>query len=165
VYANLSFEYYLDSQAGDTLLPSDPLRWGYSTDGQTFHGNSQSGPVSTWIPDTFSFPANSTFQTVYLAFAFNSHTSPQGKGAFVRNVRLTGETLKFGYMPVVMNNYVAPTPTPPPPLYGYYFDETDPYSPTSDLNLWGGQFYDDRPGDFGISYGRCASQSRNPKMV
>jgi hypothetical protein len=159
VYAHLSFEYYLDSRAGDMLL------WGYSTDGQTFYGNRQSGPLSTWITDTFAFPANSTFQTVYLAFAFNSHTSPQGKGAFVRNVRLTGETLKFGYMPVVMNNYVAPTPTPPPPLYGYYFDETDPYSPTSDLNLWGGQFYDDRPGDFGpYRYGQDVHLNHgNPK--
>ena len=112
-YGHLSFEYYLDSRAGDTLL------WGYSTDGQTFYGNSQSGPLGTWITDTFAFRANSTFQTVYLAFAFNSHATPQGIGAFVRNVRLTGEPLKFSYLPIVMNNYAAPTPTPIPPLYGY----------------------------------------------
>jgi len=150
VYGHVSFEYYLDSQAGDTLL------WGYSTDGQTFYGNSQSGPLSKWITDTFSFRANSAFQTVYLGFAFNSHASPQGKGSFVRNVRLTGEPLKFGYLPLVMSNYAAPTPTPIPPLYGYYFDEPDPRGPGSDLSLWGGQFYDDtRKGDYGpYAYGQ-----------
>jgi hypothetical protein len=39
-YAHLSFEYYLDSRAGDMLL------WGYSTDGQSFYGNSQ----RPWTP-------------------------------------------------------------------------------------------------------------------
>ena len=95
-YGHLSFEYYLDSQAGDTLL------WGYSTDGQVFYGNSQSGPLRTWITDTLAFRSNSTYQAVYLAFAFNSHSNPQGKGAFVRNVRLTGEPVKYNYLPVVM---------------------------------------------------------------
>jgi hypothetical protein len=140
VYAHLSFEYYLDSQAGDTLL------WGYSTDGQTFYGNSQSGPLGQWITDTFSFRANSTFQTVYLAFAFNSHTDPRGKGAFVRNVRLTGEPLKFSYMSIVMNNYAPPTPTPIPPIYGYTFDQGD-----TDLTKWGGAYYN--PGN--TKYGQC----------
>jgi len=60
LYAHLSFEYYLDSQVGDTLL------WGYSTDGQTFYGNSQSGPLGTWITNTFSVRTNTTFQTMYL---------------------------------------------------------------------------------------------------
>ncbi len=100
-YGHLSFEYYLDSRAGDTLL------WGYSTDGQTFHGNSQSGPSGEWISNAFSFRAAASFQTVYLAFAFQSHANPQGAGAFVRNVVLTGEPLRFGYMPIVMNNYAA----------------------------------------------------------
>ncbi len=137
VYAHLSFEYYLDSQAGDTLL------WGYSTDGQTFYGNSQSGPVSMWITDTFAFRANSTSQAVYLAFAFNSQANPQGKGAFVRNVRLTGEPLKFGYIPIVMNNYTPPTP---PPLYGYTFDQGE-----TDLTHWGGAYYHSG----GTKYGQC----------
>ena len=55
VYAQLSFEYYLDSRAGDTL------QWGYSTDGQTFYGNSQSGPLRTWITNTFTLQTNATF--------------------------------------------------------------------------------------------------------
>ncbi len=146
VYAHLSFEYYLDSQAGDTLS------WGYSTDGQTFYGNSQSGPLGTWITDTFAFRSNAAFQSVYVAFAFNSHSTPQGKGAFVRNVRLTAEPVKHNYLSVVMNNYTPPTPTPIPPLYGYYFDETSPYAPGSDLNRWGGQYAGHASGGYG-TYG------------
>ena len=131
-YAHLSFEYYLDSASGDTLS------WGYSTDGQNFHGNGQSGPLSTWITDTFSVPANSTSQAVYLAFAFNSQTSPQGLGAFIRNVRLTAEPLNYTYMPLVLNNYPpTPTPTPTPqPLYGVYTFDTG----TTDLDRFGGTY-------------------------
>jgi hypothetical protein len=158
-YGHLSFEYYLDSRAGDTLL------WGYSTDGQTFYGNSQSGPLGTWITDTFAFRTNSTSQAVYLAFAFSSQAAPQGKGAFVRNVRLTGEPLKYAYMPIALKDYAAPTPTPIPPLYGYYFDETDPYASGSDLSKWGGQFYGTRPGSYGsYAYGQDVRLNHgNPK--
>ena len=152
VYGHVSFEYYLDSQTGDTLL------WGYSTDGQTFYGNSQSGPLSKWITDTFSFRANSTFQTVYLGFAFNSHASPQGKGPFVRNVRLTGEPLKFGYLPLVMSNYAAPTPTPLPPLYGYTFDQG-----STDINQWGGPYYSTTNTKFGQCVtGQCTMHTTFP---
>ncbi len=126
-YAQLSFEYYLDSRAGDTL------QWGYSTDGQTFYGNSQSGPIRTWITNTLSFQSNTTFHAVYLAFAFNSQAGPQGKGAFVRNVLLTAERVNFTYLPIAANNYAQPTATPIPPLYGYTFDPGN-----NDLNLWGG---------------------------
>jgi hypothetical protein len=126
-FAQLSFEYYLDSRAGDTLL------WGYSTDGQTFYGNSQSGPLRTWITNTLSFDPDATFNAVYLAFAFNSHADPQGKGAFVSNVVLTGEPLQLNYLPIALNNYAIPTATPIPPLYGYTFDPGN-----NDLNLWGG---------------------------
>ena len=136
-YGHLSFEYYLDTQPGDTLL------WGYSTDGQTFYGNSQSGRLGKWITDTLAFRSNSSYQTVYLAFAFNSHTSPQGLGAFVRNVRLTGEPIQFSYMPFVTNNYVPPTPTP---QFGYTFDQGN-----SDLTSWGGAYYN--PGT--TKYGQC----------
>jgi hypothetical protein len=158
VYAHLSFEYYLDSQVGDMLL------WGYSTDGQTFYGNSQSGSLGQWITDTLSFRANSTFQTVYLAFAFNSHTDPQGIGAFVRNVQLTAEPVKFGYIPVVMNNYALPTPTPIPPIYGYYFDEPDPRGAGSDLSELGGQYYGTGTGSYGpYAYGQDVRQGHgNP---
>jgi hypothetical protein len=73
-YAHLSFEYYLNSRAGDTLL------WGYSTDGQTFQGNSQSGPLGKWITNTLAINTSLTeFKTVYLAFAFNSHTNPRDR--------------------------------------------------------------------------------------
>jgi hypothetical protein len=137
-YGHLSFEYYLDSQAGDSLL------WGYSTDGQTFYGNSQSGPLSQWITDTFAFRANYTFQTVYLAFAFNSQAAPQGKGAFIRNVKLTAEPLKISYVPIVMKNYVPPTPLP---LYGYTFDQGN----TTDLASWGGAYYHTGT----TKYGQC----------
>lgn len=134
VYGHLSFEYYLDSQTGDTLL------WGYSTDGQTFYGNRQSGPLGKWITDTLVFPVNSTAKAVYLAFAFDSQADPQGLlGAFVRNVRFTAEPVKYNYIPVVYNNYAAPTPTPTPtptPLYGVYTFDTG----STDLDRWGGAY-------------------------
>jgi hypothetical protein len=149
-YGHLSFEYYLASQTGDTLL------WGYSTDGQTFYGNRQSGPLGKWITDTISFPAKTT---IYLAFAFNSQASPQGLGAFVRNVRLTGEPLKYSYMPVVFNNYAPPTPTPIPPKYGYYFNTDN----TTDLPHWGGPFYNGGTPKYGQCIpGQCAIHYMTP---
>jgi len=155
VYAHLSFEAYLDSKTGDTL------QWAMSPNGQTFYGDSQSGPVGQWITNTYSFRADSSYTGVYLAFAFNSHTNPQGLGAFIRNVRLTGEPIKYGYLPIVMNNFAeptatpTPTPTPIPPLYGYTFDQPNPTGPGSDLALWGGEFYGTGSGDFGsYAYGQ-----------
>jgi hypothetical protein len=148
-YAQLSFESYLDSQAGDALL------WAMSPDGQNFYGNTQSGLSGEWITNTYSFRSSPSYQAVYLAFAFNSHTNPQGKGAFIRNVQLTAEPLKYAYLSLIANNYAAPTPTPIPPLYGYTFDQTDPSSPDSDLALWGGQFYGTGHGDYGsYAYGQ-----------
>jgi hypothetical protein len=131
-YAHVSFEYYLDSQAGDTLL------WGFSTDGQTFNGNMQSGLPGDWITNTFSFPTNASSQSVYLAFAFDSQTTPQGLGAFVRSVRLTAEPLKYVYAPLIMNNYPpTPTPTPTPlPLYGPYTFDVG----TTDIDRFGGTY-------------------------
>jgi hypothetical protein len=124
----LVFEYYLDSAQGDAL------KWGVSTNGQTFYGNTQSGPVGRWITQTYSFQTNSTSKTIYLAFAFNSQNNPQrGLGAFIRNVRLTAPQLGFVYLPLVSNNY---SPPPPPPVFSYTFNPTD----TTDLNAWGGNF-------------------------
>jgi hypothetical protein len=88
---------------------------------------------------------------VYLAFAFNSHTNPQGQGAFLRNVRLTGEPLKYTYLAYVANNYAAPTPTPIPPLYGYTFDQADASASDSDLTKWGGAYYHSGT----TKYGQC----------
>jgi hypothetical protein len=140
-YGHLSFEYYLDSRAG---VPGDTLLWGYSTDGQTFDGNSQSGPLSQWITNTFAFRTNYTSQAVYLAFAFNSQTNPQGLGAFIRNVKLTAEPLKFSYIPSVMKDFIPPTPLP---LYGYAFDGGG----AADLAEWGGAYY--HTGS--TKYGQC----------
>ncbi len=64
--------------------------WAMSPDGQNFYGNSQSGPLGEWITNTYSFRSYPSYTGVYVAFAFNSHTDPQGLGAFIRNVRLTG---------------------------------------------------------------------------
>ena len=128
-YAHLSFEAYLDSKADDTVV------WAMSPDGQNFYGNSQSGPLGEWITNTYSFRANPSYQAVYLAFAFNSHTNPQGRGAFIRNVRLTGEPIKYTYLSLVANNYAAPTPTPIPPLFGYTFD---PANHGGSDRTWGG---------------------------
>jgi hypothetical protein len=148
-YAYLSFEAYLDSQAGDTLM------WAMSPDGQNFYGNMQSGPLGEWITNTYSFRSNPSYQAVYLAFAFNSRTNPQGLGAFIRNVRLTGAPLKYTYLAFVANNYAVPTPTPIPPFYGYTFDQADPTGSESDLALWGGQFYGTGSGDYGsYAYGQ-----------
>ncbi len=140
-YAHLSFEAYLDSQTGDTLM------WAMSPDGQNFYGSTQSGQLGEWISNTYSFRSNPSNQAVYLAFAFNSHTNPQGLGAFIRNVRLTGEPLKYTYLAYVANNYAMPTPTPIPPLYGYTFDPGN----TTDLAQWGGVY--NNPG--ATKYGQC----------
>ncbi len=148
-YAHLRFETYLDSQTGDTLL------WAMSPDGQSFYGNTQSGSLGEWITNTYSFRSNPSYQAVYLAFAFNSHTNPQGLGAFIRNVQLTGEPLKYNYLALIANNYAAPTPTPIPPLYGYTFDQADSSAQDSDLTKWGGQFYGTGDGDYGkYAYGQ-----------
>lgn len=142
-YAHLSFEAYLDSKAGDTLL------WAMSPDGQTFYGSMQSGPVGEWITNTYSFRTNPSYQAVYLAFAFNSQASPQGLGAFIRNVRLTGEPLKYTYLAFVANNFAEPTPTPIPPVYGpYTFDVGD----NTNINQWGGVY--PVPPQTG-TYGQC----------
>jgi hypothetical protein len=140
-YAHLSFEAYLDSEAGDTLM------WAMSPDGQNFYGSAQSGPLGGWITNTYSFRANSSYQAVYLAFAFNSHANPQGLGAFIRNVRLTGEPLKFTYLGYIMKDYAAPTPTPVPPLYGYTFDPGN----TTNLAQWGGVYNNSGT----TKYGQC----------
>ena len=159
-YAHLSFEAYLDSRAGDTLL------WAMSPDGQNFYGNTQSGPLGEWITNTYSFRSNPSYQAVYLAFAFNSHTNPQGQGAFIRNVQLTGEPLKYTYLAYVANNYAAPTPTPIPPLYGYTFDQTDPTGADSDLTKWGGAYYRPTgPPSMGSVYQANARSTIPPPMV
>jgi hypothetical protein len=148
-YGHLSFEYYLDSLNGDALS------WGYSTDGQNFYGNTQSGPLHTWLTDTLSFPTDSASRSVYIAFAFNSQANPQGSnlGAFVRNVRFTAQPVQYNYLPLVLNNYpVTPTPTPTstptPPLYGYTFNQG-----STDINAWGGPYYSTST----TKYGQCVT--------
>ena len=149
-YAQLSFGYYLDSHAGDTLV------WGYSTDGQIFYGNEQSGPLNQWITDTFTFKTNTSFQSVYVAFGFNSQ-SAGGLGPFVRQVELTAEPLKISYVPLVMNNFAEPTPTPVPPLFGPYAFDTG----TADLDRWGGAYSGVGSGSGG-SYGYGQFVRTNP---
>jgi hypothetical protein len=159
LYAHLSFEAYLDSNTGDTL------QWAMSPNGQTFYGDSQTGSVGQWITHTYSFRSDSSSTGVYLAFAFNSHADPQGLGAFIRNVRLTGEPIKYGYLPIVMNSFAeptatpTPTPTPIPPLYGYTFDNGG----TTDLNKWGGAFYNTGSTKYGQCIpGQCAIHYTTP---
>ena len=159
VYAHLSFESYVDSAVGDQLM------WAMSPDGTTFYGNAQSGAVRQWITNTYSFRANPSYTGVYLAFAFNSHTNPQGLGAFIRNVRLTGEPIKYNYLSLVLNNHAdptatpTPTPTPVPPLYGYTFDQGN----TTDLNKWGGAFYNTGATKYGQCVpGQCAIHYTTP---
>jgi hypothetical protein len=149
-YAQLNFGYYLDSREGDTLL------WGYSTDGQTFYGNEQSGPLNQWITNTYSFKADASFRSVYVAFAFNSQSSG-GLGPFVRRVELTAEPLKLSYLPALMNNYTPPTPTPMPPLYGPYTFDVD----NNDLDHWGGAYSGVGSGSGG-SYGYGQFVRTNP---
>jgi hypothetical protein len=147
-YGHLSFEYYLDSRGGDTLS------WGYSTDGQNFFSNSQSGALSRWITDTFAFPS----KAVYVAFAFSSQANPQGIGAFIRNVKLTAEPLKYSYLPMALSNYSPPTPTPIPPLFGYTFNAGN-----SDLAEWGGAFYNTGNTKYGQCIpGECTMHSTTP---
>ncbi len=162
-YVRLTFEYYLDSEPGDTLI------WGASYDGQTFYGSSQGGGhISDWLTGTLQLaPSEFANNMVYIGFAFQSGASPSGRGAFIRSVSLTGVPLNFIYMPAVLNNYPpTPTPTPTPiPLYGYTFDEPDPRASGSDLSKWGGKFDGSHPGDFGpYAYGQDVRVGHgNPK--
>jgi hypothetical protein len=160
VYVHLGFESYLDSQAGDTLS------WAMSSDGQNFFGDTISGSPGEWITNTFSFRAHPSYTGVYVAFAFHSHTDPQGLGAFIRNVRLTGEPIKYDYLPIVMNSFAeptatpTPTPTPIPPLYGYTFDPGN----TSDLAHWGGAYYNSGSTKYGQCIpGQCAIHYTTPR--
>jgi hypothetical protein len=152
--AQLFFDYYLDTTPG-ACSPSysgDCLAWAYSTDGQTFFGSDTSGHLSTAISGTGWLSGslvldNHQFASspIYIAFAFKSGTSPNGAGAFIRNVQLIGNPMKYVYLPLILNNY---TPPPPPPLFGYFFDDAG-----ADLAHWGGAFYN--PGT--TKYGQCVS--------
>ncbi len=154
MYTHLRFESWRDIAAGDLLS------WGFSTDGQTFYGNQQNGVKSEWVTNTLSMPLNwltHRSQYLYLGFHFKSGSSPPaGLGAFIRNVQLTAEPIKYVYLPVILNNYPptptpspTPTATPDPAIYKYQFDEPDPFASGSDLNKWGGYFYMTYPGDYG----------------
>ncbi len=152
--AYLSFNYYLDSTPGACYptYSGDCLSWAYSFDGVNFTGSDTSGHISPalggsqWLTGSLVLNnINFKTSTLYLAFAFNSGNLPSGVGAFIRNVAVVGNPLKYSYLPVAMNNYApspTPTATPIPPLYGYTFDEADPTGTGSDLSKWGGQFYD-----------------------
>ncbi|HZY41764.1 MAG TPA: hypothetical protein VFF59_07160, partial [Anaerolineae bacterium] len=160
-YATLTFQYYLDADANDTLL------WGTFKDPSHVYGASVGGTHNRgWITSTFAFD-RSTYgdNAVYLAFAFQSR-SANGLGAFIRHVQLNAEPFYFVYAPLVLNNYPptptptptltpTPTPTPIPALYSYQFDEDSPRGAGSDLVLWGGTFEAVKAGDFGdFKYGQ-----------
>lgn len=144
-YATLTFQYYLDADASDTLL------WGAFKDSSHVYGARVGGAHNgEWITGTFAFDRSRYGDNaVYLAFAFQSQSS-SGLGAFIRNVQLNAEPFYFVYAPLVLNNYpptptptatstptITPTPTqtPIPPLYGYTFDPGN-----NDINLWGGEY-------------------------
>ncbi len=141
--AQLLFDYYLDSQTGDELS------WGSSSDGTNFSGSSLSGHLSSgsqWYSGTLDFSNLARHNDpVYIAFAFKSGGSPSGLGAFIRNLKIVANPLKYVYLPLALMNY---TPPPPPPLFGYYFDDSG-----ADLAHWGGAFY-----NLGTTkYGQCMS--------
>lgn len=154
MYGTLSFEYYLDATA------SDQLTWGViAEDGGTVIGyNSQGGNGGgQWITATYQFDrALWGNRAVYLAFGFESGSTPAGLGPFIRNVRLNAESFQFVYLPVVVNNYPStptptPTATPLPALLRYTFNAGN-----TDLAAWGGRF--DGVGGSGsgtYGYGQC----------
>ncbi len=138
-YVQLTFQYSM------AVAPGDLLMWSISTDGQTFYGDQQTGSTSGWLTNTYSLKLEwqGNNSAAYLAFAFKSGVSPNGLGAFIRNVKLAGEPFKLVYLPVTLLNYPpTPTPTPSPtPYYGYTFDPGN-----NDINLWGGTFTGDTNG-------------------
>lgn len=151
-YATLTFQYYLDADANDTLL------WGAFRDASRVYGASVAGAHNgEWITGTLTLDWSSYGDNaVYLAFAFQSRSS-SGLGAFIRNVRLNAEPFYYVYAPLVAHNYPltptptsTPTPTPTPtlipPLYGYTFEDG-----TTDLSRWGGAYYNTGP----TKYGQC----------
>lgn len=148
--ASVSFDYYVDTTPGSCAptYSGDCLTWAYSYDGQTFFGSQISGhlsPSAGWISGSLILD-NKQFQTspVYIAFAFKGGSNPGGDGAFIRNLSVTGNPLKYVYLPLVNNNYAAP---PPPPLFGYTFDDDG-----TNLAQWGGAYYGSGTG---FKYGQC----------
>jgi hypothetical protein len=148
--AYLSFDYYVDTTPGSCqpAYSGDCLTWAYSYDGQTFFGSQISGhlsPASGWLSGSLILD-NKQFKTspVYIAFAFKGGSSPSGDGAFIRNLALTGNPLKYVYLSLIYNNY---TPPPAPPLFGYTFDDDG-----TDLAHWGGAYYGSGTN---FKYGQC----------
>jgi hypothetical protein len=145
-YATLTFQYYLDADADDTLL------WGTFKDASHVYGARVDGTHNgEWITGTLVFDQSSAGNTAaYFAFAFQSK-SASGLGAFIRNVQLNAEPFYYVYAPFALNHYPptptpTPTSTPVPPLYGYTFDEGN-----TDLSQWGGAYYNTGS----TKYGQC----------
>jgi hypothetical protein len=150
--ASMSFDYYVDTTPGSCqpAYSGDCLTWAYSYDGQTFYGSQISGhlsPASGWLSGSLILD-NKQFQTspVYIAFAFKGGSNPSGNGAFIRNLAVTGNPIKYAYLPLVFNNYTPPPPPPTPPLFGYDFDDDG-----TDLAHWGGAYYNSGT----KKYGQC----------
>jgi hypothetical protein len=147
-YATLSFEYYLDATADDQLI------WGVTADGIDVIGHTSLGGNggAQWITGTYQFDrALWGDNAVYIAFAFQSGSTPNGLGAFIRNVQLNAEPIRVILLPVTVNDYPptptpTPTATPVPPLFGYTFD-----SGNADLAEWGGAYYNTGT----TRYGQC----------
>jgi len=112
------FAFYLDAQ------PGTYFRWGASSDGTTFCGQSMSGHLAHWITTTFDLLncPGLTARPVYLAFFFQSSDTetPVGLGAFVDNVMISGVPWHKTYMPLVRRD---PTPTPPAVVKGTLYRE------------------------------------------
>jgi hypothetical protein len=150
--AYLSFDYYVDTTAGSCYpdYSGDCLTWAYSSDGINFGGSQISGhisPASGWISGSLILD-NKQFKNnpVYIAFAFKGGSNPGGTGAFIRNLALTGNPIKYVYLPLVYRDYTPPPPPPTPPLFNYTFDDNG-----ANLAHWGGAFYNTGT----KKYGQC----------
>jgi hypothetical protein len=125
-----SFDWWLDSESG-----GDWFGWCLTTEDVLNGGECNevrlSGPSSTWISGTVSMDVTPGITTpVYLAFHFtsdgNSDNDPDNlnrTGAFLDNVRISGDYGLITYMPLVRRDPTpTPTPTPTPSGLNFYDD-------------------------------------------
>jgi hypothetical protein len=124
---------------------------GVSTDGSKFSGVQYTGNLfaSNWLSGTFNLSNLSGQTNVYIGFYFHSNADGNtARGVFVDNVRVRARPFEYVYFPVIANNIATPTPTTPPYLYNYTFDQ--PFT-NQHFQEWGNA-YSKGDGAGGVEY-------------
>ena len=129
----VDFDYWIDVE------PGARFGWAFSCDGTNFYGKTEtSSHARQWQPMGFGLaycPASST-PPAYLAFYFQSSDTqtPDGLGAFVDNLVISGAPWKQIYLPIIRRD-ITPTPTASPTpaiasrelVKSYYYEAEEEY--------------------------------------